>query len=122
MPTDPSPPASSPSTGRQPSCGELLLFVGGCALLLAIVFWPWTFGRLSGMSDSATKTYWGEVRQIRFVGTFGPSTQIDTDLKSFLVWGVATLDKGTRLEKREDYFNRQICIVGTPQCWGLAGR
>jgi hypothetical protein len=40
------------------------------------------------------------------VETFSPSTQIDTDLKSFLVWGVVTIDKGARLEKREDYFSR----------------
>ena len=122
MSTDPSQPESSPSTGKQSSWGELLLFVGGCALLLAIVFWPWTFGRLSGLLGSTTRAYWGEVRQIRFVGTPGPSTQIDTDLQSILVWGIAPLDKGTPLEQREDYFSRQVCIVGTPQCWSLAGR
>ena len=94
----------------------------GCTLVLVVFLFQKAYGPLLFTPDPAQTVYWGEVKQIQFHAAVGPSTQIETDRKTFLVWGSWLVDKGAQLERRDGFWNPQVCIVGTDQCRELASK
>ena len=100
----------------------VVMALWGCTLVLAAFLVHKAYGPLHFRPDSAQAVYWGEVRQIQFRSSVSPTTQIETDRKTFLVWGAWLVDKGAQLERREGFWNPQICIVGTDQCRELASK
>lgn len=95
---------------------NLLLYLLGCVLALTLVFWPWTFGSQSALRAPAVVADAGTIQQIRFVGSLLTNTQVDTEIRPWLVIGVTKWLHGTRLETRENFFYREICVVGTDDC------
>jgi hypothetical protein len=81
----------------------VVMVLWGCTLVLVAFLVHRAYGPLVVIPHSAQTVYWGEVKQIQFVFAPGPLTQIDTDQKTFLVWGSWLLDKGTRMERRESF-------------------
>lgn len=100
---------------------NLSLYFLGCVLSVVLAFWPWTLGSRAAWRAPAVVVDAGTVQKIRFVGGFGTNTQVDTNIRSWLVQGVTKWTFGTRLEKRQDFFNRYICAVGTDDCRTYAG-
>ena len=100
---------------------NLFLYLLGCVLSVVLVFWPWTLGSRAAWRAPAVVVDAGTVQKIRFVGGFGTNTQVDTNIRSWLVQGVTKWMLGTRLETRQDFFNRYICAVGTDDCRAYAG-
>lgn len=109
--------------------GEFFLFFLGCALLTALVFLPFTSGKLADFWAPATQEDWGTVQSIRYVSSFAPTTQLETESRTFLLKGIVNIDKGTRVHKREDFFSREVCVEGSKadsqpdrkRCWDLLG-
>ena len=100
---------------------ELFFFLVISAIVLTVVFWPWTFGTKSAMQAPPVTEYVGVVQKTNFIGGFRTDTQIDTDMRTLLMRGIANVKRGTPLETRIDYFRRQVCEVGTDVCYGLGG-
>lgn len=95
---------------------NLFLYLLGCGLALVLVFWPWTLGKQFAWRAPTMMADAGTIKQIHFVG--GPliNTQVDTEIKPWLVEGVTKWLLGTQLETRENFFNRRICVVRTDDC------
>lgn len=93
------------------------------AFLLVAMLLAWILGsaELRGRFLPYTQEDWGSVMTIRYVGSFGPTTQVDTDRKTFLLHGTVNIDQGTQVVRRKDYFGQAICIDGTKTCWKLIG-
>ena len=100
----------------------VVMALWGCTLVLVAFLVDKAYGPLHFRPDPAQTAYWGEVRQIQFRSAIGPSTQIETDRKTFLVWGSWLVDKGAQVERREGFWNPHVCIVGTDQCRELASK
>lgn len=100
----------------------LVMALWGCTLVLAVFLFQKAYGPLLFTPDPARTEYWGEVRQIQFPSSLARSTQIETDRKTFLVWGSWLVDKGMKLERRDGFWDPQVCIVGTEQCRKLASK
>ncbi len=100
----------------------LVMALWGCTLVLVAFLLHKAYGPLVFTPDPAHTVYWGEVKQIQFRSTLGPSTQIETDRKTVLVWGSWLVDKGAQLERRDGFWNPHVCIVGTDQCRELASK
>lgn len=100
---------------------NLFLYLLGCGMSVVLVFWPWTFGSQSALRAPAVVVDAGTIQKIRFVGGLVMSTQVDTEIRPWLVQGVTKWLPGTRLETREDFFARQICVVGTDDCRSYRG-
>jgi hypothetical protein len=64
----------------------------------------------------------GSVQAIHFVGDFGYDTQVDTELQSFLVAGVAQIPRHTSLELRRVNGKFRLCAVDSQTCWRVLGR
>ena len=141
MTTEPNPPEQPKPTARvdkpkESLCadcfsifGEFFLFFLGCALLTALIFLPFTSGKLADFWAPATQEDWGTVQSIRYVSSFAPTTQLETESRTFLLKGIVNIDKGMRVHKREDFFNRQVCVEVSKadsqpdrkRCWDLLG-
>lgn len=93
------------------------------AFLLVAMLLAWILGsvELRGRFVLYTEEDWGTVKTIRYVGSFVPTTQVDTDRKTFLLNGTVNIDHGTRVVRRKDYFGQANCIDGTKTCWELIG-
>ena len=118
-------PAAVTADAPQPKRSYMFAVVmalWGCTLVLAVFLFQKAYGPLLFTADPAQTVYWGEVKQIQFHTAVGPSTQIETDRKIFLVWGSWLVDKGAQLERREGFWNPQVCIVGTDKCRELASK
>ena len=132
-PTDnvprPNPEPATPANGEgtpKPDKGAslgvvILLNITGFVLAALLLAWLLSIVELRGRFVPFTQEDWGTVQSIRYVGSFGPTTQVDTDRKTFLLRGTVNLDQGTRLVRRKDYFGQAICIDGTKTCWELIG-
>ena len=123
----PDPNSTTPSAGEgnpKPDneigvVGLIFVFLGGLLLMTTLVGWIFLATGLYTRWVPYTLEDWGTVQTIRYVGSLGPSTQLDTDRKTFRVWGTVNIDKGTRVVRRQDYFRQEICIEGTTTCWTL---
>lgn len=133
QPTDntprPDPESTTPIKGEgkpQPGNGSglgvvILLNVTGFVVVALLLAWLVTTTELRGRFVPFTQEQWGTVQTVRYVGSFGPTTQVETDRKIFLVRGIVNLDKGIRLVRRKDFFGQEICIDGSNTCWELLG-
>jgi hypothetical protein len=99
----------------------MLLLIAGLLVTLVITALI-SFLGISGRSLPYTEEDWGSVQSIRYVGSFGPTTQVDTDSRTFLLGSTANLAKGTRVVRRQDYFGKEVCIAGSKTCWDLLGK
>lgn len=125
----PNPESTTPANGKgtpEPEKGfstGVVIVLNLTAFFLVAMLLAWLLGiaELRGRFVSFTQEDWGTVQNIRYVGSFGPTTQVDTDRKVFLLRGTVNLDKGTRVVRRKDYFGQVICIAGTKTCWELLG-
>ena len=99
----------------------ILLNVTGFVVVALLLAWLLTTTELRGRFVPFTQEQWGTVQTVRYVGSFGPTTQVETDRKIFLVRGIVNLDKGIRLVRRKDFFGQEICIDGSNTCWELLG-
>ena len=69
------------------------------------------------------------MQSIRYVSSFAPTTQLETESRTFLLKGIVNIDKGTRVHKHEDFFSREVCVEGSKadsqpdrkRCWDLLG-
>lgn len=95
---------------------NLFLYLLGCVLALVVVFWPWSLGSRAAWRSPAVVTDAGTIKQIHFVGGLLMNTQVDTEIRPWLVEGVTKWLPGTKLETREDFFGRRICVFGTEDC------
>lgn len=119
------PPLPSDLPKRPPSDNTwsgLFFFLVISAIVLTLVFWRWTFGVKSAIQAPVVTEYVGVVQKTNFIGGFRTDTQIDTDMRTLLMLGIANVKRGTPLETRIDFFRRQVCEVGTNVCYGLGGR
>lgn len=111
-----------PQPGNGSSLGVMILFsITVFALVALLLAWLLTIAELRGRFVPFTQEAWGTVQTVRYVGSFGPTTQVETDRKIFLVRGTVNLDKGIRLVRRKDFFGQEICIDGSNTCWELLG-
>ena len=125
----PNPESTTPSEGKEAPEPErgfslgvvILLNISGFVLVALLLAWLLTIIELRGRFVPFVQEDWGTVQTIRYVGSFGPTTQVDTDRKTFLLRGTVNLDQGTRVVRRKDYFGQAICIDGTKTCWELIG-
>lgn len=99
----------------------ILLNVTGFVVVALLLAWLVTTTELRGRLVPFTQEEWGTVQTVRYVGSFGPTTQVETDRKIFLVRGTVNLDKGIRLVRRKDFLGQEICIEGSNTCWELLG-
>lgn len=132
-PTDntprPNPDPVTPANGKETSKPDkgaslgvvILLNISGFVLVALLLAWLLTIIELRGRFVPFVQEDWGTVQTIRYVGSFGPTTQVDTDRKTFLLRGTVNLDQGMRLVRRKDYFGQAICINDTKTCWELIG-
>ena len=95
---------------------NLFVYLLGCGLATVLVFWPWTLGKQSALRAPTVVVHAGTIMQIHFVGGLLMNTQIDTELRPWLVEGLSKWLAGTRLETRENFYGRRICVVGTDDC------
>ena len=63
----------------------------------------------------------GTVQKISFIGGLWIGTQIETETLTLLVVRRASLQKGTPLQSRDNFFSRRICVAGTERCWDAVG-
>ena len=103
-----------------------VVFLLASALLVALVFWPFTMAWITQQWDIRNApdvvTSAGMVQRINFVGSFSGRTQIDTETEVLLVSGYVTLSKGTPLEYRQDYYEKRVCVAGTLNCGKVLNR
>ncbi len=64
----------------------------------------------------------GTVQKISFVGGLWIGTQIETETLTLLVARRASLQKGTPLQSRDNFFSRRICVTVTERCWDAVGK
>lgn len=117
-------PMTSDTPHRPPSDNTwsgLFFFLVISAIVMTLVFWPWIYGSKSAMQAPTVIEYVGIVQKTTFIGGFRTDTQVDTDMRTLLARGIASVKRGTPLETRIDYFRRQVCEVGTDICHGLGG-
>ena len=125
----PNPESTTPSEGKEapePERGfstDVVVVLNLMAFLLVAMLLAWILGtaELRGRFVPYTEEDWGTVKTIHYVGSLGPTTQVDTDRKTFLLRGTVNIDQGTRVVRREDYFGKAICIDSTKTCWELIG-
>ena len=98
----------------------LLKFLLTSGLLLSLALWPYTFGKLAAVWEPDVVKDIGVIKQLHYVGGFGISTQIDTEVGTFLIWDRVNLPRGTLLQARDSYFGRRICLANTKRCWDAA--
>lgn len=122
---DPATPTNGEGTPKPDKDASLsvviLLNVTGFVLVALLLAWLLSIVELRGRFVPFVQEDWGTVQIVRYVGSFGPTTQVDTDRKTFLLRGTVNLDQGTRLVRRKDFFGQAICIDGTKTCWELIG-
>lgn len=90
---------------------NLFLYLLSCELAVVLVFWLWTLGKQFAWRTPTVVADAETIQQIHFVDGLLMNTQVDTDVIPWLVEGVTKWLLGTRLETREDFFNRQIFVV-----------
>lgn len=90
-------------------------------MLLASLFWPWTYRVINSIGAPEQREYLGTVRKITYVGGLGADTQIDTENRTLLLRGVVIIHQGVPLEQRVGLLDSDVCIVTTDQCWHLMG-
>ena len=95
---------------------NLSFYLLGSALSVVLVFWPWTLGSRAAWRAPPMVADAGTIRKVAFVGGLLINTQVDTEVRPWLVEGFTRWLPGTQLETREDFFGRQICAVGTDDC------
>lgn len=88
---------------------SLLLSSAAVAILLLIPR-PTNWGKASVITPQGT------VQRIQFVATFGVSSQIDTEQRSFLVRGVTLLRKGARVQTRSGPLGSNLCDADSALC------
>jgi hypothetical protein len=75
---------------------------------------------IPGLVDAFTKptevTPLGAVEAVHYIGSFGPTTQVDTEQRSVLLRGVFNVAKGALLEQHTGMGDPEVCEVGTTRC------
>jgi hypothetical protein len=120
-PVTPTPVKATPEPEGFSTGVVVVLNLMAFLLVAMLLAWILSSAELRGRFVPFTQEDWGTVKTIRYVGSFGPTTQVDTDRKTFLLKGTANIDQGTRVVRRKDYFGQAICIDGTKTCWELVG-
>lgn len=125
MNQQPSGPGAQPDALRRSKPSLLLIVVlllWGLTVAIFVLLPSKACVLAIGKTDSAPTEDWGQVKQIRFIGSPGPSTQIETDRKTILVFGGWSIDRGAQLERRRSFMTDQVCVVGTDECRELASK
>lgn len=96
-----------------------ILLTIGVILSLIVLYSKHVVDESKTVVDSAMA---GNLVDVSFISNMFDSDQskINTDLGSFLVWGVVQELKGTsfRLETRKNE-ERYLCVVNTEKCWHM---
>jgi hypothetical protein len=114
--------AAAEPPARKSNLFALVMALWGCTLVLVGFLYFKAYGSAGAKADAAQTEYWGEVRTVEFRPGVGPFTQIETDRKTFLVFGAWLVGKGAPLERREGFWGQKVCVVGTEQCRELASK
>lgn len=99
---------------------RLVKFLTVVGVLMAVVFWPYIFSKLSVLWAPDVVKDVGTVQKLYFVGGFGIDTQVETEAGTFLIWARVNIPKGMVLQSRENYFGRRLCVATTQRCWPAA--
>jgi hypothetical protein len=107
-------------TGTEPTEGLLAIehwLLIGLVFLFTYLFWP-DLKPVLGIAPSVTSSSSvGTVQQVRFMDGLGYDTQVNTETHSFMVSGLAGLDRNTPLELRTQDGRRVLCVSTTNACW-----
>lgn len=98
---------------------EIAWLVAGLALTSVVLTSPLWILMLLHRGDAPAPRPQGTVQKIRFVGSFGITSQVDTERRSFLVRGVTSLHRGARVELRKGVWAVQLCEADSDLCEDL---
>ena len=119
------PSTASENTGPRKSKTSFTRAIVLLGLIITAILAAWMLDWFP-ITDSQSKhrehEYMGAVQKITYVGNLGPDTQIDTENRTFLLRGAASLKKGDRMERRETFFTIKVCELETGRCWDLMDR
>lgn len=101
---------------------KLAFLVVGTLAVVALISWPYGARLMASVSAPDVVKDVGTVQKINFVGGLHITTQVEVETEALLIDDAANLPKGTRLQLRENFFGRQVCISGSRRCWDLVGR
>jgi hypothetical protein len=108
----PAKPPHSPHSGGHAVVWLLVVLVLSVGVVAALLLSPWQtrWGKASVVVPQGT------VQRIRFVATFGVSSQVDTEQRSFLVRGVTLLRQGARVQTRSGPLGSRLCDADSAVC------
>ena len=98
---------------------EIAWLVAVLALTSVVLTSPLWILMLLHRGDAPAPRLQGTVQKIRFVGSFGITSQVDTERRSFLVRGVTSLHRGARVELRKGTWAVQLCDADSDICEDL---
>ena len=95
------------------------LLVYGAAT--APFYWPYLKKQIAIVLADDVVQDLGTVQKISFIGGLWIGTQIETETLTLLVVRRASLQRGTPLQSRDNFFSRRICVAGSERCWDAVG-
>ena len=112
---------NEPKRGGRVRFWPLMFFLLVYGAATAPFYWPYLKKQMAIVWADDVVQDLGTVQKISFIGGLWIGTQIETETLTLLVVRRASLQKGTPLQSRDNFFSRRICVAGTERCWDAVG-
>lgn len=96
-----------------------LYFASTAALCLWLYLTDYTAA--GGEPLPVQRTALGTVLRVSYVGSLGIDTQVETQVHTVLLSGIAHIKRTTAMELQMRHGRARVCVVGTETCWEAKG-